>query len=232
MTVHKFSELKLTPYVQVADGDDTHTWQGRVGNDVSLIQWQKLHDNPETWGCSFVRNPYHSVSATVKYRRMPDYAPVSKLEKKKRETWVWLASVSVTDDKESQTLEDGYYFFNLSKAQDYCEIAALMICNSLKIVYPDGANILRDKIGCPIIRYSRVILTTGREVVVSDFGWHEFYVPSTELEFRHSPQGYMQVCPTVKYLDANQDWQSIPCNEVKVNIPVYPVIAIEAKIRT
>jgi len=109
MAVHKFSELKLTPYVQVADGDDTHTWQGGVGNDVSLIQWQKLHDNPEVWACSFVRNHYHSVSATVKYRLLPGYAPISQKERKKRENWVWLTSVSLKEQQGTQVLEACHY---------------------------------------------------------------------------------------------------------------------------
>lgn len=218
MTVYKLSELKLRPYILTTpEKGDTHNWQGGEGNEVLWVQWQKLHDNPEAWGCSFVRNDYRSVSAIVNRRLLPDYAPKSQLEKKKRETWVWLASVSVTDDKETQTLADGYYFFNVKKAQGYCETAALMICHQLGITFPGaGAGILADQDGYPITRHCRVVLADGSSVVASDFEWYEFYLESTNRDFKHSPLGYMQVRPQVKYLDANHNWKSAPCCEVKV----------------
>lgn len=216
MTVHEFSGLKLQPIIRVADASDAHTWQVREGNSVPEVLWQKLHDSPEAWGCSFVKNQVRRVSATVKYRLLPDYAPVSQKEKKKRETWVWLASITVTDGEETQTLQDGYYFFNLGEAQGYCETAALMICNKLGIAFPDtGASILTDRDGYPITRYSRVVLADGREVVATDFGWYELNIPSYDLDFQHSPSGYMQIRPKVLYLDGNQDWQSVPCCEVR-----------------
>jgi len=210
-TVYKFSDLKLQPLAQLRDATDVES-----GNEVRGVQWEKLHDNPEAWGCSFVRSQYCRVSATIKYRLLPDYAPVSQKEKKKREEWVWLTSVSLNEQQETQILEDGYYFYSLEQAQKYCETASLMICTHLDIPFPDGASIMIDKTDIPVIRHRRVLLADGTEVNVSDFGWHEFYVPSYDSEFLHSPAGWMQVRPTVRYLDANNNWKSAPMSEVRV----------------
>lgn len=217
MTVYKLSDLKLQPLVLTTPQGDAHNWQDGEGNEVRSVHWQKLQDKPEAWGCSFVRNQFRTVSATVKYQLLPDYTPPGQ-QKKKPETWVWLTSVTVTSDKETQTLADGYYFFFLEEAQGYCETAALMICKQLGIAFPDvGASILADRNSAPITRHCRVILPIGTEVVASDFGWHEFYIPSYDPDFQHSPLGYVQVRPTVKYLDADRNWKSVPCYEVKVN---------------
>jgi len=184
---------------------------------VQAVEWLHLTNNPDTWGCSFVSCQFRSVSATVKYRLLPDYALVSQQQKKKRETWVWLASVTVTDNDVTQTLADGYYFFNLKEAQGYCETAALMICEQLGIPFPGvGASILVDRDGHPITRHCQVVLADDTEVIASDFSWYEFYLECTDSKFKHSPLGYVQVRPTVKYLDALHHWQSVPCCEVLV----------------
>lgn len=213
---HKLSDLKLKPYILTTPAGDAHRMEGREGNEVRSCQWQKLYVLPEAWGCSFVRNQFRRVEANVESKLLPDYAPKSKLELKKRETWVWLASVTVTDDFETQTLADGYYFFSLTEAQGYCETAALMICEQLGITFPDGAGILVDRDKYPITRHCRVYTRDSTEVIVSDFGWNEFYLECTNLNFQHSPLGYVQIRPTVKYLDANHNWEKALCNEVKV----------------
>lgn len=217
MTVYyQLSELKLKP-VPLTTARDTDVSPGGEGNQVQVVEWSRLTNKPSVWGCRLIFNSFISMDATVEYRLLPDYAPISPLEKKKRETWVWLASISVTDDELTQTLADGYYFFNLKLAQGYCETVALMICEQLGIPFPGvGAGILVDRLGHPITRHCRVVLADAREVVAEDFGWYSFYLPSTNLYFKHSPLGYMQVRPTVKYLDANHNWKSVPCCEVLV----------------
>ena len=218
MTVYyELSDLKLKPVPLTTTASDTESWHSGEGNEVQFALWRKLTNNPEAWECSFVSRTECSVSGSVKYRLLPDYAPISQQQKKKRSTGVWLASISVTELDVTQTLADGYYFFNLKRAQGYCETAALMICEQLGIPFPSaGASILVDCDGHPITRHCRVVLPSGTEVVVLNFGWHEFYLPSTSLKFKHSPLGDMQVRPTVKYIDANHNWKSVPCCEVSV----------------
>ena len=216
MTIYRVSDFKLTACIQTTGADDSLLRQGDEENSISQIQWQRLHENPEWWGCTLVKNQCRHVLATVKHRQLPDYAPVSQVKKKKNEIWTWLASVSVIVDGDVQTLADGYYFFNLEKAKAYCETAVLMICDRLGICFPNGSSIIVDETGEPIPRGLDVFLPDGKLVNASSFGWYETYIECHRLEYKHSPLGHIQVRPTVKYQDSNFGWQAIPCDEVKV----------------
>ncbi len=214
--LHKLSDLKLERYSQLIDLGDSLSLRRSEGNEVQEMTWTKFNENPGTWSCNFVLSQFRRVWAVIKYRLAPDYAPEYRLG---REEWVYLTYVGVAniDDSDPQILADGYYHYFLEDAQRYCETTALVLCDQLGIAFPDGASILVDKTGASISRYRRVILPDGTsEANVSDFGWHKFYIPSSDHSFQHSPLDWAQVRPTVKYFDAANEWQSAPCSDVRV----------------